>query len=103
MTENSCAEIWNSAINEIAEIYSPGTFDLLEKKNPELYRKIHSAEDTVNLHWDKDLDSFKNSVNLWKDLMQQVIKGVSEVASGVKKRVTPEPRPMNIFEAIRGI
>jgi len=103
MTKNSYAEIWDSATDEIAEIYQPGTFDLLEKKNPELYRKIHSAEDMVNLHWDKDLDSFKNSVNLWKDLMQRAIRGVSEIASGVKEKVVPEPRPMNIFEAIRGI
>ena len=100
MAKNFFTKTWDSATEEIAEIYEPRTFDLLEKKNPELYKKIHSAEDKVNLHWDKDSDSFKNSVNLWKDLMRQAIKIVSEAASGVKKEV-PEERSLNIFERIK--
>ena len=103
MIKNPCQEIWNLATEEIAEIYKASTFDLLEKRNPELYRKIHSAEDAVNLFWDKDLDSFRNRVDVWKDLMQLAVKAVSQIASGVKRKIASEPDSINIFDKIRGM
>lgn len=116
MIKDSFAKIWNLATEEIAEIYELGTFDFLEKKNPELYRKINSAEDNVNLFWDKDPNAFRMSVDLWKNLMCQAIEefshdriqtmgakmAASEAApeSQVEKELL-EKRPLNIFERIK--
>ncbi len=119
MTENSNAEIWDSATDEIAEIYQPGTFDFLEKKNPDLYGKIQSTEDNVNLFWTKNPDAFRMSINLWKKLMRQAIEefshdriqtmrikvSTSEVTpkSQIEKKEPPQEYSMNIFEKVREI
>ena len=128
MIKNPYAETWDSVTEEIAEIYEPGTFDLLEKKIPELYRKIQFAEDRINLHWGKDLIFFKGSIGLWKDLMRQAIKEFHDNkirTTGFKIAASPaiaerihdrsattsrapetrekpvEKRQMNVFERIR--
>jgi len=128
MTKNPYTEIWNLATEEIAKIYEPETFDFLEKKIPELYRKIQFAEDRINLHWGKDLSFFKGSVGLWKDLMRQAIqkfydnkirttgfkiaaspaiaerihdRGITTSRAPETREKPVEKRQMNVFERIR--
>jgi len=120
--KNSCEEIWNSATEEIAEIYKAGTFDFLERKSPDLYEKIQSVEDNVNVFWAKNRNAFGMSINLWKRLMCQAIEEFSYdriqmmaakvAASGAApkpqvKKEPPRKQPLkkpslNIVEIIKG-
>jgi len=116
MTKNSYEEIWDLATEEIAEIYKAGTFDFLGRKDPDLYKKIQSVEDNVNLFWAKNQNVFGMSVNFWKNLMRQAIgefscdriqmMGAKVAVPGAApkpqvKKEPPKEQSLNIIEIIK--
>lgn len=113
---DSFKKIWDSATEEIADIYTPGTFKFVEEERPALNELIKTSVDSVENYWNKDLEAFKNAVKKWKELIREAIrekqkdtlqkdiagKKISETTS---EEIIPESsrkaRSKNVFEKIR--
>lgn len=113
---DSFAKIWNSATEEIADIYAPGTFKFVEEERPALNELLKISVDSVENYWNKDLEAFKKAVKKWKKLIREAIrekqkdtlqkdiagKKISETTSGeTVPESSHEARSKNVFEKIR--
>ncbi|MBA7594664.1 hypothetical protein ES703_01611 [subsurface metagenome] len=90
MSEDSFETLWNFTIEEIADVYLPGTFDFLEKHRPKLYDDISLIEDTINQDWEKKrMVAFKIDTKNWQKLMKQGIEQFERERMQVPKQEKP--------------
>ncbi len=110
MSQDKFLETFNSASETIAKNYSEGTIPFLTARLPALLKQIDSAENDINDKWGKDLSSFEESVEEWKELFLKAIlkfrqagiipeKKKSESSEAVSQKVK---QPANIFDIMRG-
>jgi len=110
MSQDKFLETFNLAGEEIAKNYLKETIPFLAVHLPGLLKQIDSAENDINDKWGKDLSSFEESVEEWKELFLKAILKFRQagIISEKKKSVSSEKisqeskQPANIFDIIQG-
>lgn len=94
MPQDSFEIIFNSILEELADLYLPGTFDFLEKYRPKLYEEIFLAEDTLNRDWKKRwIVAFKIDIKNWQDLIKRGIEEFQHEQMHLSKQRKPSKKP----------